>query len=72
MLAKARPAIAGDTDPYKVYHELWEQVRYHDTLVATVTTAVRVIVKSARDSILHINHLVANRNKLSAEMLAFK
>ena len=42
------------------------------TFVATVTIAVRVIVTRARDSTLHINHLVASLKRLSADMLAFR
>ena len=42
------------------------------TFVATATTAVRVIVSRARDSILHMNHLVASLKRLSADMLVFR
>ena len=55
-LERARPAVAGETEP----------------LTATQTTAVRRTVVRANISIRHMNHLVASRNMLSAEMLRFR
>ena len=71
MLARARPAMAGDTDPYT--KNLGTDVRCKQpTFITTVVTALRVIVSRASDSILHMNHLVARRKRLSADMLALR
>ena len=50
MLARARPAMAGETEP----------------LVAMTTMAVRVIVIKPRLSIRHMNHRCAKRKRASA------
>ena len=42
------------------------------TLSATQTIHVAAIAKKDNVSILHMNHLVASLNKLSAEVLVFK
>ena len=55
-LERARPAVAGETEP----------------LEATQTPPVTRIVARASISILHMNHLVARRNMLSADMLMFR
>lgn len=52
MIARATPAVAVEAEP----------------LVATVTVAARVMVRRARVSIRHMNHLWASRNRESAAM----
>ena len=55
-LESARPAVAGETEPFE----------------ATQTPPVMMTVARASISILHINHRVASRNMLSADMLLFR
>ena len=55
-LESAKPAIAGETEP----------------LEATQTPPVMMTVARASISILHMNHLVARRNMLSADMLVLR
>ena len=55
-LERAKPAVAGDTEP----------------LEATQTPPVMRTVTRANISILHMNQRVARRNMLSAEMLRFR
>lgn len=56
ILENTRPATAGETE----------------SLNATEMTAVIVSVRRLRQSILHMNHLLARRNNVSAERLVLR